>query len=46
MESEVLEFWFNELEPKQWFVKDLDLEAIAAGTGAIRSIWLGVQLGV
>ena len=28
MESEVLEFWFNELEPKQWFAKDLDLDAM------------------
>lgn len=28
MDSEVLEFWFNELEPKQWFVKDLDLDAM------------------
>ena len=28
MDNEVLEFWFNELEPKQWFVKDLDLDAM------------------
>jgi len=28
MHGEVLEFWFNELEPKQWFVNDLDLDAL------------------
>lgn len=28
MDNEVLEFWFNELEPKQWFVKDRDLDAM------------------
>lgn len=27
MDKGVLEFWFNELEPKQWFVKDLALDA-------------------
>lgn len=24
--AEVLDFWFKELEPKQWFVKDVDLD--------------------
>ena len=28
MDNDVLEFWFNELEPKQWFVKDRDLDAM------------------
>ena len=28
MDNAVLEFWFNELEPKQWFVKDRDLDAM------------------
>jgi len=28
VDGEVLEFWFNELEPKQWFVKDLALDAM------------------
>jgi len=25
--KDVLHFWFNELEPKQWFIKDLNLDA-------------------
>ena len=28
MDNDVLEFWFNELESKQWFVKDRDLDAM------------------
>lgn len=28
MDNDVLEFLFNELEPKQWFVKDRDLDAM------------------
>lgn len=28
MDNDVLEFWFNELEPKQWFVKERDLDAM------------------
>jgi uncharacterized protein (DUF924 family) len=28
VDNDVLEFWFNELEPKQWFVKDRDLDAM------------------
>lgn len=28
MDNDVLEFWFKELEPKQWFVKDRDLDAM------------------
>lgn len=28
MDTEVLKFWFDELESKQWFVKDLDLDAV------------------
>lgn len=28
MDTDVLDFWFKELEPKQWFVKDLDLDAM------------------
>lgn len=28
MDKGVLEFWFNELESKQWFVKDLALDAM------------------
>jgi uncharacterized protein (DUF924 family) len=28
MYSEILEFWFEELEPKQWWVKDLELDQL------------------
>jgi len=28
VDNDVLEFWFNELESKQWFVKDRDLDAM------------------
>jgi hypothetical protein len=26
MHQEILKFWFEELEPKQWWVKDLELD--------------------
>jgi uncharacterized protein (DUF924 family) len=39
-DADVLEFWFGELQPRQWFIKDPELDEL------IRTRFLGVHEGV
>jgi hypothetical protein len=37
--EDILRFWFEELEPKQWWGKDPALDALIAERGADERVW-------